>query len=124
MLWLCPEKTDASADRELEAVLRRAAPAIDWSVKNQARMHIRNGDAPYRSVADAMRYWPETATAVAVRLAEQGELEIVAPFGLEDLFELVLRPTPKFAGEKRRVYRDRVQSKEWLAIWPLLRTQE
>jgi hypothetical protein len=70
-----------------------------------------------------MRHWPETATAVAAKLAEQGTLEIAAPFGLDDLFDLVLRPTPHFAGEKRHVYWDRVQSKQWLTIWPLLRTE-
>jgi hypothetical protein len=70
-----------------------------------------------------MRWWPETATAVAARQTEPGSFEIAAPFGLGDLFDLVLRPTPRFAGEKRRVYLDRVRSKGWLAAWPLLRIE-
>lgn len=36
--------------------------ALGLPVKNQARMHLRNGDRPYQSATDAMRYWPETAT--------------------------------------------------------------
>jgi hypothetical protein len=28
-------------------------------------MHMKNGDAPYLSAVDAMRFWPETATSVA-----------------------------------------------------------
>lgn len=36
-------------------------------LRNQEQMHIRNGDQPYSSALDAMRYWPETATAVATR---------------------------------------------------------
>lgn len=37
---------------------------------------------------NALSLWPETATAVAVRLLENNALEIIAPFGLDDLFEL------------------------------------
>ena len=72
---------------------------------------------------EAIGHWPETATAVAARLTAGGCCEIAAPFGLGDLFDLVLRPTPRFAGEKRRVYLDRVRSKGWLAAWPLLRIE-
>ena len=54
-----------SRDRAIEAELRALAPGIDWSVKNQARMHLRNGDPPYSGATDAMRHWPETATAIA-----------------------------------------------------------
>ena len=108
-------------DKEVEAALRVLDPSVDWSVKNQARMHLRNGDAPYASAVDAIGHWPETATAVAARQAPEGSCEIAAPFGLGDLFDLVLRPTPRFAGEKRAVYLDRVRSKGWLAIWPRLR---
>lgn len=43
-------------DRKMEEALRAVAPSIDWSVKNQARMHTRNGDAPYQSATDAMRF--------------------------------------------------------------------
>ncbi|MEQ1549262.1 MAG: nucleotidyltransferase family protein [Chakrabartia sp.] len=38
-----------------------------------------------------MRYWPETATAVAVRLSDEGILEVEAPYGLTDLFGLRCR---------------------------------
>jgi hypothetical protein len=75
----------------------------------------------YAAAVDAIGHWPETATAVAARQTPAGSCEIAAPFGLGDLFDLVLRPTPRFAGEKRAVYLDRVQSKGWLAIWPRLR---
>lgn len=67
VIWFDPDRIEESHDRKIEKVLRAAAPSIDWSVKNQARMHSRNSDSPYRSATDAMRYWPETATAVAAR---------------------------------------------------------
>jgi hypothetical protein len=124
VLWFDRGRTDASEDRKLEATLRAMVPSIDWSVKNQARMHRRNDDPPYASATDAMRHWPETATAVAARQAGSAEYEIAAPFGLEDLFTLVLRPTPRFAGEKYLIFRDRVRTKRWLETWPLLRVQD
>ncbi len=101
--------------------LRERLPDYDWSVKNQARMHVRNGDAPYRDVATAMRAWPETATAVAVRLGADDRLEVNAPYGLDDLFALVVRPTPGFAVRKRAVFDARVAGKCWLGRYPRLR---
>jgi hypothetical protein len=50
-----------------------------------------------------MRYWPETATAVAVRRNDEDGCEVAAPFGVDDLFGLILRPTPRFAREKRHI---------------------
>jgi uncharacterized protein len=123
VLWFCTGRAEPSEDRKLEAALRTLDPSIRWSVKNQSRMHLRNGDAPYASAVEAMRHWPETATAVATRRTEGGRCEIVAPFGLEDLFGLFLRPTPRFAGEKRPAYLDRARAKGWLAAWPLLRME-
>jgi hypothetical protein len=86
-------------------------------------MHLRNGDAAYMSCSDAMRFWPETATSVAARVSA-GEIETMAPFGLVDLFELVVRPTPTFAGAKRHVFRARLAQKRWLEIWPQLQVFE
>jgi uncharacterized protein len=124
VLLFDPGRTGAAEDRIIEAMLHRAEPSVAWSVKNQARMHLRNGDAPYASTTDAMRFWPDTATAVAVRRIGQDGCEIAAPYGLEDLFHLVIRPTPRFAGTKRPVYEQRIRTKGWLAQWPLLRDVE
>jgi hypothetical protein len=120
VIWYDPQRADAAHDREIEQALRALEPAVDWSVKNQARMHGRNGDAPYSSAVDAMRHWPETATAVAARRSGPERCEIAAPLGLDDLFDLVLRPTSRFVGEKRSIYEARIYSKSWLGRWPLL----
>ena len=103
-------------------MLRRLDASVIWSVKNQARMHLRNGDLSYRSTIDAMGCWPETATAVAARRTDAETCEIAAPFGLYGLFDLVLRPTPRFTGEKHSAFRDRIREKDWLTTWPFLRT--
>ncbi|MBW0238247.1 hypothetical protein AWM69_20050 [Pseudomonas sp. D1HM] len=120
VIWFDARRCSPGEDKALETLLRGLDPTVMWSVKNQARMHIQNGDEPYRSTTDAMRYWPETATAVAVRLREEGPCEIAAPLGLEDLFGLVIRPAGRFAMEKKKIYQDRFKSKNWMTIWPLL----
>ncbi len=96
-----------------------AEPSMKWSVKNQMRMHARNGDAPYRSVEDAIARWPETATAVALRLNGQA-IDIVAPHGLDDLFSMIVRPTPAFTGQKFPIFQERLRAKGWLKRWPRL----
>ena len=120
VIWHDPCRTDPAEDRRLEAALRAAEPSVAWSVKNQARMHVRNGDAPYASATEAVRYWPETATAVAARWESADTCEIAAPLGLDDLFALLLRPTPHFSGARRGRYEDRLRAKKWTASWPRL----
>jgi hypothetical protein len=120
VVWFDAENQAAETDHDIEARLRRLAAGFDWSVKNQARMHRRNGDSPYLSVADAMRRWPETATAVAARLTGDDSVAISAPFGLDDLFAPRLTPTQAFATGKRAQFDKRVADKGWLERYPLL----
>ncbi|GGH54520.1 nitrate reductase [Paenibacillus silvae] len=105
-------------DSQLEHELRAATGNHKWSVKNQARMHLRNGDAPYQSTEDALRYWPECVTAIAVQLDAQGQIRICAPYGLEDLYMLVVRKSPSFADTD--YYNKRVLQKNWQEHWPKL----
>jgi hypothetical protein len=120
VLWYDPVQPCEARDRALEAALRALDGEFDWSVKNQARMHSRNADAPYGSSTDAMKYWAETATAVGVRLDTQGRIELAAPLGLDDLFALVVRPGPRFLAEKHPIYLQRVRAKQWHITWPEL----
>ena len=108
-----------ASDLALEGRLRAKLLDVPWSVHNQARMHVANGDPPYRDVADAMRCWPETATAIAAR-KRGGDVEVLAPFGIADLVGLVVRPTPTFA-RKLSAYRDRISKKNWSQRWPRLK---
>jgi len=112
-------RPDATRDAAFEDALRTSRPALPWSVTNQARMAARHGHAPYASVAAAISVWPETATAVAVRLAG-GALQVMAPHGLDDLFALVARPSPAHAANPS-VARARIAAKQWRARWPGLR---
>lgn len=120
VVWFKKHDSSEARDLGVESRLRLLAPAIDWSVKNQARMHLKNGDEPYASSEDAMRYWPETATAVGVRRTIEDNCELIAPFGLEDLLGLTLRPAGAFATRKRGVFDARVLEKGWLRDFPML----
>ena len=113
------DSSDDSERREkkLEQMLQRELSAVPWSVKNQARMHIRNRTEPYTGTEDAMKYWLETPTAVAVRLESDDSLTVLAPYGLVDLFQMIIRPTPRARG-KMDQFEARLAEKPWLSIWP------
>ncbi|MBZ4679813.1 MAG: hypothetical protein JG763_2442 [Shewanella sp.] len=95
-----------------------AALDLPWSVKNQARMHLKNNHQPYVSVSDAMSYWPEQQTALAVRL-RAGELQLLNLFPLGPLLALELSPNPK---STPGVFESRLKAKNWLADYPLIKT--
>ncbi|WP_437888750.1 nucleotidyltransferase family protein [Phytobacter sp. V91] len=120
VVWFDSERCNPAHDSDLEERLCQRFPEFDFSVKNQARMHQRNGNLPYLSTENALLYWPETATAIAVRIGETNFLEIIAPYGLDDLFELRLRPTPPFEREKLNIFRQRVARKGWMERYPKL----
>lgn len=111
---------DEALEKEYEHQLNLVMPGLPWSVKNQARMHEVNDLPPYLSAVDAISQFPETATALGVKLDARGELELTAPHGLEDLFGMRICPTPAFEKDKRlmTVYRQRLISKEWTRKWP------
>ena len=90
---------------------------IPWEVKNQRRMHLKHGDAPYGSLIAAMAAWPEQETAVGVRLNPDGELEFQSSWGLESLFALKLTPAP---GRSLAVFHQRLAQKDWLRRFPRL----
>ncbi len=110
---------DGRSEARLLARLRQGAPEVPWSVKDQARMHQRNGDDAYTDLADALCHWPETATAVAARIRPLG-IEILAPLGLHDLFAGRVRPTPhmRSRADRRQVFAARLHAKRWSDRWP------
>lgn len=106
-----PEKT-------YEARLTAIVPTVRWEVRNQARMHMRNGNKPYKDCADALEHWAETPTAIGARIGDE-RVELLAPYGVDDLLNLTVRQTPKFR-HKREIYERRIQDKGWRQTWPLL----
>ena len=118
LIYFDRTRCDAQRDNDIEAALSAVAPGLHWSVKNQARMYLRNGDPPYRSTEDAMSHWPEVETAVGVRLDAEHRIAIVAPFGLDTLFNLKVTPNPK--RPRPGAFAQRLAEKRWLSRWPRL----
>lgn len=108
---------DKKADEELSRKLKEQT-GIDWEVKNEVYMHEKNSVPPYQSTEDALSQWPETATGVGVKI-ENGQLKLVAPHGIDDLVNLIVRPSPKFSDGLAKV-KERAAKKQWFEKWPKL----
>ena len=105
-------------EQAIEHELARMVPQANWQVKNQARMHVAHEHAPYQNCHDAISYWIERETCVAVRLLANDDLDILAPFGLEANFAGTISINPKYP--RPEVFKQRLASKNWLTVWPLL----
>ena len=117
VIYFDSSQIDRSEDRRWEIALSQKMPTVNWQVKNQARMHLRNGHQAYTDIVSAMRYWPEKETAVAVRLTGE-QLEWCSGFGFMCLFNNTisyneLRPYALFE--------QRIAKKQWQRHWPMLR---
>jgi hypothetical protein len=90
---------DATGDRSQELAakdkLTEKFPNYQFDVKNQASFaRWRPGRRPYTSTEDGVQDWLHTATAVGVRINVHGEWEFFTPYGLDDLFNGIIRPAP------------------------------
>lgn len=119
------EAPDHDRSNDIQHDMMSHFPHMEWDVTNQATVHhwyrLDDGTAiePLKSIEHALSLWPETATAVAIRLNANHELEIVAPFGLQDLFELKLRWNPQLVSHAG--FLKRMQTKQFLIRWPQLK---
>lgn len=106
-------------EKELENKLISIIPNIPWSVKNEARMHVLNNLPPYTSSEDAISKFPETATALGVKLDKDHNLALTTPCGIDDVINLELKPTPFFIETKElaAIYEERIVKKNWKAVW-------
>lgn len=95
--------------------------AVRVDVTNEARVHTwyqrRFGQplAPYHSAEHAIATWPSTATSVGVRY-EGDVFDVCAPYGLSDLFGLIVRPNTTLVS--RDIYE--AKTERWRELWPLL----
>jgi len=86
-----------------DAVIRRVAAATigcvgPVQVRNQARVHLWFQDrfgVPYLPLScadEALLRYASVVHAIGVRLTDADGLDVIAPFGLDDLFAMVIRP--------------------------------
>lgn len=99
------DAADISYEAE-DVVIRQVAAAFEpplrgmVEVRNQARVHLWFEDrfheayAPLANTAEALDRFVCPLFAVGARLEPDDRLTILAPFGLDDLFALRLRPNP------------------------------
>lgn len=112
-------KTEADHEKRLSDCFRDLPVKLD--VKNEARVHLWYEKAfgypisPYRCTADAIASFPTTATAIGV-CRRDGRFEYCAPFGLDDLFALRVRPNRRQITPA--IYEAKVN--RWRQIWPHL----
>lgn len=95
-----------------------------WDITNQAKVHLwyeKYCGLPLEqlpSLEHAISIWPETATCVAVALDHNNDLSILAPHGLSDLFNMVIRWNSTFITYEQ--YLQRLNSKKFDLKWPLV----
>jgi hypothetical protein len=89
------DSQDRNAAISIRKRLQNLRPDINWDVENQAFAHGNNNDSPYEDTLDSLSKLPETVTSIGVR-SYGGELSLIAPYGIDDLVDCVIRPTPIF----------------------------
>lgn len=88
-------------------------------IKNEARVHLWYKNhfgysiKQYKSINEAINTWPTTATSVAVKYDDKGRFVVYAPYGLNDLFGMVVRPNKTQITEE--IYMKKVE--RWTKIW-------
>ena len=117
---------DTSWDAE-DAVIRAGSGLfadlpVPVEIRNQARVHLWYADhfgspaPPFRDCADAIASFAAVCCSVGVGVDGQGRPRVLAPYGFDDLFALVVRPNRRLA--PRHVYE--AKAARWLQHWPEL----
>ncbi|MBX2811426.1 MAG: nucleotidyltransferase family protein [Myxococcales bacterium] len=115
VVFFDPNRTDESVDLSIQAELVACSSRKPWVVKNLAREH-----PVARSLAQSMDGLMVTASAVAIRMLNNERLEVVAPFGVDDLLNGVLRPTKsELSSSVEKMY----SRENWKTRYPLLRVE-
>jgi hypothetical protein len=96
---------DTSWEAE-DVFIKRAAGAFEpplremVEVRNQARVHLWFEDkfkepyGPLASADQALERFVSPAFSCGVKLTADGKIDIAAPFGLDDVFAMHIRPNP------------------------------
>jgi len=112
-------------DSKLQLRLEEILPGTPWEVTNQAAVHhwfagyFGHAVEPLKSLREAVASWPEYATSVGLMLHLDDSIEVIAPYGLDDLFNCVVRRNPTRVSIE--TYRERIESKRYELRWPGVR---
>lgn len=114
------EEAESKMVNRIKSLLEDLSIQID--VKNQARVHewytskFGYPIKPYTSVENAIDSWPTTASAIGVRLNADHTLDVYAPYGLDDLFEMRVRANKVQITEE--IFLSKAE--KWKLKWPEL----
>ena len=117
-----PSDLSPESERLIHGRLHLLEPELPWEATNQARVHLwfasqfGHSVPPLGSLQEAVASWPEYATSVAVTVTAEGKMEVIAPYGLHDLFTMRVRRNP--ARVSAETYRQRVAEKRYTERWP------
>ena len=114
------DSTDKSTETEQQLTfqLNSLLPEAGWEIRNQARMHLLHGHAPYQNTAEGIALWIEIPTCIGVRLEQDDSFSFCAPFGLVQNWSLQLQLNP--LNLRPELFALRIQQKNWLKLWPQL----
>jgi hypothetical protein len=122
LIYFDPGDISEGAEKAIEKAVQSRLPAFPApiEVRNQARVHLwfegYFGIAypPLRSADEAITRYASATHAVGIRLMQDDQLDVFAPFGLEDIFAMVIRPNyalPNQETHERKAARAK-------SVWP------
>ncbi|VAV98258.1 hypothetical protein MNBD_ALPHA06-493 [hydrothermal vent metagenome] len=122
------DDSDLSYEAEDEVIQRCAAAFADLDaeieVRNQARVHLWFKNhfgldyAPLANAAEALERYMSPCNAVAITLDANADLQVIAPFGFDDLFGFIVRPRGDGSQISAQSYAKK--TKRMKAMWPEL----
>lgn len=97
---------------------------IEVEIRNQARVHLwykkkfRIRISQYKSVEEAINTWPTTSTSIGIRYDKRNQFQIYAPYGLNDLLKMIVRPNKTLIRDDY-IYLDKAI--RYKKVWPQIR---
>lgn len=92
------EETERATEQQVRAALPDLPAPVE--VRNQARVHLWFEEyfgfpyAPLTSADEAITRYASSTHCVGLRLLPDDSFDLFAPFGLEDIFAMTIRPNP------------------------------
>jgi hypothetical protein len=126
------DASDCSSESEHE-VNRRAAELFadlgcEIDVRNQARVHLWYADEfgvegypRLTKSTDGIDNFLAVCCMVAVRRTSAGSIDLYAPWGVEDVFDRIVRPNPWYPNAPIDCYNKKAA--RWRALWPGLKVE-
>lgn len=123
VVYFDADNLSATQEKNYLATLNFLEPSTTWEVVNQARVHQWYDPTmpANESLEKGIAKWPETATCIGAYLNSEG-IQIIAPFGIRDLFELKLRRNP--ACMDSTAFIRRLKEKQFMQHWPRVELYE